>query len=507
MKFVIVEDEIRIREGIRKLLPKISVNNTIVGEAENGEEGIEVIKRANPDVIITDIRMPIMDGLEMLKKLYAQGCNAKAIVLSAYSEFEYARQAIRLGVTEYLLKPIDVQELFRAVQQVTQDKEKEIRQKPAQIGTPDQVFKSILNGDLKLEKEVVGYMVNQMKVKEDMELSILVAYFEEWEEERTKKIYRAFRSIMAENQALSYSLLEDAKQKRMQLIIYGYEESHAARRRIQNHFLAKKESFGGIALGWTHADNIFMLKSSYDALEPYMDWNISFGDKIIVSYPEIKNVQTALCVYPVEIENEIKVAICVNDYEEIEKKVQEFHKYFQNDKVYEAKKIKECYVRFFWAVINFFKDVGGLDAENIEQQVLLERIMQSKTMEGLKSVTTELMEKINRKKADIENINVKRAVAMIHEFYRMGITLEEIALKLGITPEYLGTQFHQEMGVNFSAYIKGVRINKAKELLLGTNLKMYQIAERVGYSDPKYFSRVFKAETGQLPAEYRKTRK
>lgn len=117
------------------------------------------------------------------------------------------------------------------------------------------------------------------------------------------------------------------------------------------------------------------------------------------------------------------------------------------------------------------------------------------------------MLKIKKQNEDIENINVRRAVAIIHEFYRTGITLDEIAVKLGITPEYLGTQFHQEMGVNFSAYIKKYRMNKAKELLLGTQLKLYEIAEMVGYSDAKYFSRVFKAETGQLPAEYRKTHK
>lgn len=106
MKFVIVEDEIRIREGILRLLPKLDKENEIVGEAENGLEGLEIIRKEKPDVIITDIRMPLMDGLDMLEKLHEEGCDAKAIVLSAYSEFEYARQAIRLGVTEYLLKPI-----------------------------------------------------------------------------------------------------------------------------------------------------------------------------------------------------------------------------------------------------------------------------------------------------------------------------------------------------------------------------------------------------------------
>lgn len=85
--------------------------------------------------------------------------------------------------------------------------------------------------------------------------------------------------------------------------------------------------------------------------------------------------------------------------------------------------------------------------------------------------------------------------------------MDEIAAKLNITPEYLGTKFHKETGVSFKNYMKTVRINKAKELLVGTSLKLYEISEQVGYSDPKYFSRVFKETTGLLPADYRKTNK
>lgn len=120
---------------------------------------------------------------------------------------------------------------------------------------------------------------------------------------------------------------------------------------------------------------------------------------------------------------------------------------------------------------------------------------------------TELLRERKDTRNPIDNLNVRRAVAMIHEFYRTGITLDEIAARLGITPEYLGTQFHQEMGINFSAYVRKFRIEKAKKLLLGTDMKLYEIAAQAGYMDAKYFSRVFKAETGMLPAEYRKTHK
>ena len=103
------------------------------------------------------------------------------------------------------------------------------------------------------------------------------------------------------------------------------------------------------------------------------------------------------------------------------------------------------------------------------------------------------------------SLAVKKAQSIIHEFYADGITLSEIADRLNLSQEYLGTQFHREVGENFSAYIRNYRLLKAKELLIGTQLKQYEIAEKVGYADAKYFARVFKECVGMSPAEYRKS--
>ena len=125
----------------------------------------------------------------------------------------------------------------------------------------------------------------------------------------------------------------------------------------------------------------------------------------------------------------------------------------------------------------------------------------------LKEVTEEIFNMIEKDEKQSEeqlSINVKRAKSMIMEYYQTGINLEEIAAKLNLTPEYLGMQFHKEIGVKFSTYIKEYRIAKAKELLIGSELKICEVAEKVGYSDAKYFSRVFREIAGQLPLEYRR---
>ena len=130
MKILIVEDEIRIREGLRKLLNKIDPEYVVVGEAQDGEEGLSMSRSLRPDLIITDVQMPKMDGLEMLRSIAEEGIQAKAIVLSAYSEFEYARGAMKLGVTEYLLKPISLNDLSRAIETIRQQIAEDKRKKP-----------------------------------------------------------------------------------------------------------------------------------------------------------------------------------------------------------------------------------------------------------------------------------------------------------------------------------------------------------------------------------------
>lgn len=189
--------------------------------------------------------------------------------------------------------------------------------------------------------------------------------------------------------------------------------------------------------------------------------------------------------------------------------ISEFHCYFRDGRVYAPKEIKESYVRFLWAILGISKEIGCLDNQKLEYQKLLEIIMNAKMREELMEVSEYLLSIIKETKVveDTTHLTVKRVISLIQEFYMTGITLDEIGSKLHITPEYLGTQFHKEMGITFSTYLKNFRINRAKELLCGTQLKLYEIADRVGYSDSKYFSKVFRDTTGQLPAEYRKTYK
>lgn len=507
MRVIIVEDEIRIREGIVKLLSKAGGGFDLVGEAENGRDGLELLRVLKPDIVITDIRMPLMDGLEMLTQMRQERLSTKAIVLSAYSEFEYARKAMKLGVTEYLLKPIVYHDFMQALENVRHQVEKEKQDKPAQVGTIEQIFQCLINGSLEINEELFLYLWNTYQIRQEESFVVVCAYLGSNYQEIWEKTKAEFRYALSMYEKLSYSIIESPYRNSLWMILYHYDNARDLERWLQYQILNKH--FNKYAIGWIEAGGITELEHSVELLYPYMDWNISLDKEILISYPKITQIQTASCVYPIGLKNGVRAAICAYDWDKVAEIMKEFQKSFLDGQIYIPKEIKECYVHFLWVMIGIAKEVGCIETNKLDSQKLLKTIMNAQTREELWQASDFLVKLMipQKQKEEAVHLTVKKVISMIHEFYQAGITLEEISLKLDMTPEYIGTLFHREMGVTFSSYIKNYRINKAKELLCGTQYKLYEISERVGYNDPKYFSKVFKEITGLLPTDYRKTYK
>ena len=160
MNIVIVEDEIRIREGILRLVEKINDDYHVVATAENGLEGYNCIKELKPDVVITDIMMAEMSGMEMLSKLKEEGIMPSAIVISAYSEFSYAQTAIRLGVKEYLIKPVTINEMKKALTNVEAELSEQDYVSEA-LGSLNNIFLGVINGMVDAGEKLDIYLNNK----------------------------------------------------------------------------------------------------------------------------------------------------------------------------------------------------------------------------------------------------------------------------------------------------------------------------------------------------------
>lgn len=352
MKVAVIEDEILIREGLCELIRKMFPELTVCGEAGNGQEGLSCIERENPDIVITDIKMPVMDGLEMLAKMQEKGLFPKVIVLTAYSEFSYAQQAVKLGVCDYIIKPVMVQEFVQTMRKVQNLCEQEKKRTPDTMGSLENIVSSVLYGISAVEEKVEEFLDRKYGISRGMPLIELLVYLGADFETDREKIRREMCQILKQRK-VKYTLVDMEYDKAVLVLLYDYSSRQEIERWFQNQILFQKRGVKGkeISYGMLEVTGAEGIREGYQKLLPYMDWNIVLGDDVLISYPHIADIQTEICIYPVDLENQVKIAICMGETEKIREVTEKLHRYFLDGRVYSPKEIKESYVRFQWAIL------------------------------------------------------------------------------------------------------------------------------------------------------------
>lgn len=511
MKLVIVEDEIRIREGLINLLKKHKMAIDIVGVAEDGADGYDIIKSEQPDLIITDIRMPRLDGIEMLKKLRREKIQYKAIVLSAYSEFEYAQQAIKLGVVEYLIKPIAADELMQAIENIQEQLINEHHQKsqsPQQLKALKNIFYSILLGSTEVDDELSNFLMSAYRLNTSETFAVLDIYLGKGYEKIVDRLKDEL-TILLEGASFSFRIIEHKQGREVLLVVFNMIDAAGTEKYFQHLIFSQIKVVNqfDMAFAWTTFDGLEKMKEKVSKVRQDMDWSITLGKKALISDEGIKKIRFDKLSYPIDLETKAKNEICALEYDKLKETLLGLLKYFKSH-VFCPAEVKDTTARFLWAAISVIKEIDFDLSNKLDHKMLTETMTKAVTWEELNHAVTLFCEMLCQVEDKQHNsVFVRRTKSMIQEHYNQGITLEEIAEKLYITPEYLGALFHKEQGENFTSYIKKIRIKKAKRLLIGTDMKVYDISAAVGYADSKYFSRVFRELTGQLPAEFRKLNK
>ena len=509
MRIVIVEDEVQTREGLSRLIERIDPRYRVVGSAANGQKGLELIYDKRPDVVITDIRMPQMDGLEMIESLARLNVTPKYIVISAFSEFSYARRAMSFGASEYLLKPISMMELKQAMEKLELQLQSERMHTNEQ--TLEQTVAAMVLGTDGTNSEALTKIAEKYRLSPTEPMALVLFYLGvQYEERKNSIVHLSYPKFQVECAQISTVYL--SSKRSVLLVLSGLscpdEFSKWLQSIVQIH---SQMMWKDIDISYAMCHGLPEIHSTAMDLLKIAPWKISLPGQKLLCYPDVLQTPHTHCAYPSNIENGMRVAICAQNAEKVQQYFEQFEIYFSGRQVYLPQEIKDSYTRFLWSVTNVSKEVGHVSSTETRYKQMVEHILQAQNLGELNKVlhfvAEDLSARMKHEAAAQENLTVKRAKSLIHEFYSDGITLEEIAHKLGITPEYLSTQFRKETGNTFSNYIRDYRIKKSKELLLGTQLKLHQISAQIGYSDPKYFSQVFKKVVGQLPADYRKTQK
>ena len=506
MKIVIVEDETPIREGLAKILRKIDPDYEVEGIAADGQEGYSLVCQTKPDLIILDIEMPKMSGLEMLAKLRAKGYQCKVLILSAYSDFNYAKQAIELDIENYLLKPIKIPELKKALRQVEDSLAKEqSREKAFSI---EGIFLSCLNGQIKPDEQFHNMTRERFGFSLEEPAEVFAVWLGDGYEEQKKLARELLEDVGAHTVKFASYVIEADAWKMLIMILYRLEgESQYIYFQKSVSPMLCSHLKSPIVLLWRHVDDLLALSTVITEMQKDREWNLLLGKGFLIRRRDVENIKVVPLKHPSELEDKACQAIKRLDTEAAADCFKALFEYYQ-EAPHTPEEVKKSLIAFTWAIINAYKETNEIVAD-LKVQAILREMSEAVSWNQIDASLHQLFYLINAKSKKEEEVPVsvlvQKAQQMIRKYYDQGITLDEIADKLFVSEEYLSAQFKKETGATFSETIRKYRIEKVMELLLDTHLKLNQIAELAGYSDPKYMSRVFKEEVGMLPNEFRKS--
>ena len=535
IKVFLVEDEMVIRRGIKNSIDWEKEGYIFCGEASDGELAYPMIIKEKPDILITDIRMPFMDGLELCKLVKKELPNIKILILSGYDEFDYAKEAIRLGVTEYLLKPISSGKLLEALNGVSESIRREKEDKDLVRKYMEEMrentehekqkfFEQMIAGNLSMADALETGKKYEMNLSAGM-YNLLLFRFTLGEEnrksgellgeaeyaiekltERLEYVFEFQRGVegwafllMADNdEQMSERVKELSKEleeimKNYSTIAYfgGIGQPVARLRELEESF---REAERALAARFT-----MELNRIISVEDIRMAQNVDTLDDIeITSFGEIEKTRTMLEKFlnnGAEDEIDEFVDVYINELPEENLKSVLMRQYI----------IMDAYI----VMMSFCEKIEGIEGEMQAQSEELKNSMKtSQTLEEIKNYIRMLLKKIigvrdtisGRRYSDIIEI----AKDQIRKTYMSDeISLNTIAAEVGMSPSYFSSIFSKEMGKTFVEYLTEIRMDRAKELLMCSSMKTSEIGYEVGYKDPHYFSYIFKKTQNCTPKEFR----
>lgn len=480
----------------------------VVGTAGDGKTGYEMIRRKRPDLVIADIELPEMDGLELLEKIRGESSDVKAVLLAEKEDFDQAKRAIDLRVDGYLVKPLREDELRRTVVQAGETLKKE--RMAETVLSIDNIFMACLNGQLRpdpafhmMTRQRFGFTVEEPG-----------AVFAVWLGDSFEEQKEYARSVIGQSKDFGAGrasrVFEARVWKILFVVLYQMEDEEREYTYFQKEIVPKlcQQLLGTVVCIWAKAERILDLPDVLKHMNSMKDWNLLFDRGELIRQEAIDSQKTVPLKYPVEIEGQARRAVTAKDGEEIKRTYYRLYDHIRREP-HSPSEMKECLIRFNMALLNAYKTQWEIESE-LKIQRCMQAISAATSWSEVRNAMDGFLSMLNfnafEEKEDSRlSPLVRKAVQIVRKYYDQGITLEEVAGRLFVSEEYLSSQFKKETGAGFTETIRKYRIDRIKGLLVGTRLKINQIAELTGYADSKYMSRVFKEETGMLPTEFRKT--
>lgn len=518
---LIADDEEEIRKGIIQKINWHHLGFALIGEAENGAEAFELCEQLKPDVVLTDIKMPFMDGLELCRNIKQTLPACKMIVFSGFNDFEYARQAVSNGVFEYIMKPINASELNVVLSKLKtkldnerlEKRDMETLRRQYEESFPilrelfftrlldgriphDEILERIARYELSLSYESWRIVLIKVIIKGSKKLSydelLLISvkefinqYFQFNTSCIQSLIYNDMIALIVQIKK-AYQLIEEMQRLSSLIKCYLGIDIHVGIGRAYNaEDINRSVEEAKIAI-----DNQIIVGTSVlyiGDIEPSRTITISFSEQ------DLKILENAV---KLGTQNDVKLAV-----QNIINRVRETRL-----------SLSQCQLFFLEIITGIIKisRSGGEDIEisfcqNFENFI---SISDFSTLDDiynwLCSQCLSLQTLLGKKRTDNTSNTIKKAKDFILLSYnQIDLSVDTLCDYLHLSPAYFSTLFKKETGKSFTAYVNEIRMKMAANMLKDTDEKTYLIAEKVGFSDPNYFSYVFKKHFGSTPSKYR----
>ncbi len=464
LQLLTVEDEPWISKGIEKMLPWHQYDIQLIGHAKNGEMALDLMKLNKPDIIITDIKMPVMDGLSMIERLSGDvAFDSKVIIISGYNDFEYAKKAIKYGVSNFILKPIDPEELKSTIESVVSQihKEKREQENVSSIRLKNYMYERITHQEKPADDEIVF----------------------------PKKYYCFIFSLTeipeAEMKQSGYSF---SLRMGRQIVYVVFGDTPEGLTKLARTTVTNLHDRYACGMSQVHTSDDLSVEKAYK--EAIQDMKYGSGEE---------NRKPSPTYLTVEDESRLLSAL-----KKGEKKLftQQLNELLDRDQTLEA----HLFILFqlYVEISKYFRVYNELN-DNVSWLLEWKTVSAWGDLYRWKATFfNPLIEFIlNRWDKQSKDYALQAKIFVEQHYGNSSLSLDMVAEYLELSPSYLSLLFKNETGINFTSYIAKKRIKEAQTLLARTKLNLIEISRAVGFNDVKYFIKVFKKELSLTPIQYR----
>lgn len=520
-KVLIVDDEPMILEGLKHIIDWESFDLEIAAEANYALPALEIIEHNKIDLLITDIKMPFMDGLELIKQIRNKNFNIRIVVLSGFNDFEYVRSALKFGIENYLLKPISEKELISTLENIIIKLEKDFYEQTYLRDDINIIKNNILYRWLTNSIDRLEFVQRAKLLNIDLNCKKLYVVTSKVSENKTGSEFKIqnksllslhIQNVLAESIGTKYNFIAFPDLEHdIVLIFFGTLEydDRVLYSEVFPKCIANVKNKLGVDIFLTIGniqESHECAYMSYHYAKSLQTYRLVYPDTNIITHKNAANTNSREKLGLQEKFNTLNTLIAMKNRQAAVDFIKDFFRFIKSFKHLTPSMIQGISIELLLSIINTTQYIKNNTEAFEEFTAEYTDVLKKETIGQLE----EWMIFVVNKSVDLLTIEdrnndstIKKVLFYIQQNYPNDINLKTVSSEFSINTAYLGQLFNKEIGESFSNYLNRIRVERAKELLANSGLKTAEISVKVGYSNTNYFYTIFKKLIGVSPTEFK----